>query len=134
MREHLEKCGTSVEFGSELRTFTQFEDRVTAEIVKRDSTGKETIEKEDFAWLIGADGARSVVRKTLGVSFLGETKDDEEAVLADLRINSPQSEVRSDSSLPTVYAKLHARSFGICGVAGKRNCMSLKGLCAYTPL
>lgn len=89
----MEKLGTAVEFGSELHTFTQFEDSVTAEIVKRNANGQETIEKADFAWLIGADGAHSIVRKTLGVSFLGETREEQGAVIGDLRIVSPRSKV-----------------------------------------
>lgn len=93
----MEVCGIFIEFGSELRTFTQHEDKVTVEIAKRDFTGKETIETQDFAWLVGADGARSVVRKTLGISFLGETTNDQEAVVADLKMKSPRSEVHPAS-------------------------------------
>lgn len=93
LREHLKRAGTAVEFGSELRTFMQSENSVSVEIVKRDATGRETAEKAEVAWLIGADGGRSLVRKTLGVSFLGETRDHQEMVLADLKIRSAPSEV-----------------------------------------
>ncbi|KAK7050545.1 FAD-binding-3 domain-containing protein [Favolaschia claudopus] len=73
LRSHLEKLSCSVELGSELHYFEQFPNCVVAHIKKRDPKGDEVEETADFDWLVGADGARSFVRKQLGVSFAGST-------------------------------------------------------------
>lgn len=112
----------------------QFENCVSAEIIKRDATGKETIERVNASWLIGADGGRSVVRKTLGVSFLGETRNDQAMVLADLRVLSAPSQVRSALASPGTSDDLSGDSFGIYGAVGKRNCTILSTgvqICIY---
>ena len=87
LRSHLEKMGTLVEFGSELKGFQQFEDHVTVQIVRR-SQGEETLEETQVSWLVGTDGARSTVRKTLALSFLGETREAEEMVVGDIRVRA----------------------------------------------
>ncbi|KAJ7662150.1 FAD binding domain-containing protein [Mycena polygramma] len=74
LREHLQKLGCSVELGSELRSFEQFPDHIVAHIAKTDANGTQAEENTRFDWLVGTDGARSVVRKQLGLSFLGETR------------------------------------------------------------
>ncbi|PCH36577.1 monooxygenase [Wolfiporia cocos MD-104 SS10] len=75
MREQLEKLGVHVELNTELRTFEQREDGVVARVVKK-SGDEEIPEMIQCDWLIGADGAKGVVRKQLGVTFLGETHSD----------------------------------------------------------
>ena len=65
----LQECGNAeVRFGHELTGFTQTPDRVTA--TARTPGGVETFEAD---WLVGADGGRSTVRKSMGVSFEGYT-------------------------------------------------------------
>jgi hypothetical protein len=49
LRSHLEKMGTVVEFGSELKGFEQFEDHVTVQIVRR-SHGEESSEETQAHW------------------------------------------------------------------------------------
>ncbi|KAH9479253.1 Flavin-dependent monooxygenase [Psilocybe cubensis] len=85
LRDHLAKIGVTVEFGSELRTFTQTEDHVLAQIV-RVVDGKDVIEEVKAVWMVGTDGAHSVVRKTLGLEFLGETRYSEEIIVGDLKV------------------------------------------------
>ncbi|KAJ7662140.1 FAD binding domain-containing protein [Mycena polygramma] len=80
LREHLQKLGCYVELGSELRSFEQFPDHVVAHIVKTDANGTQAEENTRFDWLVGTDGARSVVRKQLGLSFLGETRAEHMAL------------------------------------------------------
>ncbi|KAJ7701801.1 FAD binding domain-containing protein [Mycena rosella] len=75
LRDQLQKLSCSVELGSELRSFEQFSDRVVAKIVKTNADGKQVEEITNFDWLAGVDGARSIVRKQLGLSFLGETHE-----------------------------------------------------------
>ena len=79
--------GTVVEFGSELKGFQQFEDHVTVQIVRR-SHGEESVEETQVPWLVGTDGAHSIVRKTLALSFLGETRKENEMVVGDIKVRA----------------------------------------------
>ncbi|KIK53914.1 hypothetical protein GYMLUDRAFT_249957 [Collybiopsis luxurians FD-317 M1] len=74
LRERLEKdYGCQVELSTELRSFEEHDDHVVAHIVKKNSVGEETEETVSVNWLVGADGGRSVVRKGLGIEFVGES-------------------------------------------------------------
>ncbi|KAJ6553882.1 FAD binding domain-containing protein [Mycena sp. CBHHK59/15] len=84
LRSCLHKLSGTVELGTELRSFEQFPDHVVAQIVKTGADGKETTESAKFDWLVGTDGAHSVVRKQLGLTFLGETKTEERVALGDI--------------------------------------------------
>ncbi|PCH36565.1 monooxygenase [Wolfiporia cocos MD-104 SS10] len=75
MREQLEKLGVCVELNTELRTYEQREDGVVAHVVKK-AGDEEIAEMIQCEWIVGADGAKGVVRKQLGVTFLGETHSD----------------------------------------------------------
>lgn len=68
MRERLAELGHGVEFGCELVEFEQGEDGVTARLAG--PSGEETVRAR---YLVGADGGRSFVRRTLGVDFPGKT-------------------------------------------------------------
>jgi len=57
-----------IEFGSSVEGVTTADDRVEVTIDRGDKT-----ERRDFPWLIGADGARSNVRRSLGINFEGFT-------------------------------------------------------------
>ena len=83
----LEALGVTVERGVELTSFSQDEQKVTAELLKTDGSR----EQLEVAYLAGCDGARSVVRHGLGLSFEGET----EAlgfVLIDAKVEGPLRE------------------------------------------
>ncbi|KAF7350749.1 FAD-binding-3 domain-containing protein [Mycena sanguinolenta] len=75
LRAYLRELGCSIELGSQLLSLEQFPDSVVARIVKTDADGKQ-VEDTRFDWLVGTDGARSTVRKQLGLSFLGETQSE----------------------------------------------------------
>lgn len=75
-----------------MRTFTQSAGAVTAEIVKHGEVG-ETVTKAEFSYLIGADGAHSIVRKTLGLPFLGETREEDNIAVGDIVLISEPREV-----------------------------------------
>ncbi|SDK50421.1 FAD-dependent monooxygenase [Nonomuraea jiangxiensis] len=77
LRDRLAALGHRVEFGAELTGFEQDGDGVTATL-----TGGERVR---CAYLVGADGGRSTVRKRLGVGFAGETFESERMMLADIR-------------------------------------------------
>jgi 2-polyprenyl-6-methoxyphenol hydroxylase-like FAD-dependent oxidoreductase len=78
MRERLAELGGRVEFGCELVGFEADGDGVTARLAR--GGGEEAAR---VRYLVGADGGRSLVRRTLGVGFPGETLGVR-AVVADL--------------------------------------------------
>jgi 2-polyprenyl-6-methoxyphenol hydroxylase-like FAD-dependent oxidoreductase len=80
LRERLQALGGEVEFGKALMTFTQSEHGVEATI----SNG----EIIQAAFLVGADGGHSAVRKTLGLRLWGEAIDDKPMLVADVEIDS----------------------------------------------
>ncbi|KAK0188554.1 FAD binding domain-containing protein [Armillaria mellea] len=88
LRGHLAKYGVDVELGTELVSFEQSPDRVVSCVVKtRD--GDRFEESIKSQWIIGAEGAHSVVRKTLGLTFLGETREGDYFVVGDIHVKSP---------------------------------------------
>ncbi|KAG1882181.1 FAD binding domain-containing protein [Suillus subluteus] len=77
----MEKFSCYVEMGTELRSFEQSDEGVTAILAKNGIS--ETV---DTKWIIGADGAKSVMRKELGLTFLGKTRDDIQIVTGDISL------------------------------------------------
>ncbi|KAJ7637696.1 FAD binding domain-containing protein [Mycena polygramma] len=84
LREYLQELSCTVELGCELRAFEQSPHHVVAHIIKTDADGQQQEEHTEFDWLIGTDGAHSVVRKQLGLSFLGETRTEQNMALGDI--------------------------------------------------
>ncbi|KAG2153628.1 uncharacterized protein EDB93DRAFT_1248532 [Suillus bovinus] len=82
LRRHLEKFSCTVEMGTELRSFEQSDEGVTAVLAKDG-----ILETFNTKWVIGADGAKGIVRKQLGLTFLGETRDDVRLVMGDIRLH-----------------------------------------------
>jgi 2-polyprenyl-6-methoxyphenol hydroxylase-like FAD-dependent oxidoreductase len=78
LRERLHALGGRVEFGKALLTFQQDQGGVDVTF----STG-ETM-RVDF--LVGCDGGRSTVRKTLGLKLQGEAIDEKPTLVADVEI------------------------------------------------
>ena len=68
LRERLAELGHRVEYGCELRGFSQDESGVEASLAT--AAGEETVR---CAWLVGTDGGRSVVRQALAIEFPGKT-------------------------------------------------------------
>jgi 2-polyprenyl-6-methoxyphenol hydroxylase-like FAD-dependent oxidoreductase len=81
LRERLAGFGQEVERGVALRSFEQDADGVTAVVAGPD--GEETVRAR---YLIGCDGAHSVVRKGLGLSFEGDALP-EEYMLGDVELD-----------------------------------------------
>ena len=69
--EYLQQHGKAVMWNSALETFSQNESSVTA-VVQQDDETTRTIEAK---YLVGCDGASSVVRKQLGLDFEGSTEE-----------------------------------------------------------
>ncbi|MFF2808062.1 FAD-dependent monooxygenase [Streptomyces sp. NPDC058000] len=76
LRDRLAELGTHVELNTALVDFTQDESGVTARL----STG-ETVRA---SYLVGADGGRSTVRRTLGIPFQGTTDESLRMLLGDV--------------------------------------------------
>ena len=91
LEERLGRLGVTVERKVELTAFTCGTDRVEATL--RHPDGREEVVSSD--WLLGCDGAHSVVRHGLRAPFTGETNDSD-WMLADVHMTGypyPDSEV-----------------------------------------
>ncbi|WP_112261634.1 FAD-dependent monooxygenase [Lentzea terrae] len=67
-----------VEYGMPLTSFVQDDNGVTAVI------GSEPVRAK---YLVGCDGGKSFVRKHLGVQFVGETHEDKQMLVGDVRVS-----------------------------------------------
>ncbi|HET8846715.1 MAG TPA: FAD-dependent monooxygenase [Ktedonobacteraceae bacterium] len=82
LREQLETYGLHVELDCRLAGFTQSPDYIVAEIVH---AGK--VERIQARYLVGCDGGNSTVRKYAGISFLGETYNEEYIMFGNLSVS-----------------------------------------------
>lgn len=87
LRARLTELGGRVEFSQELKGFEQDKDGVTARIGH-----PEYEEIVRVRWLIGADGGKSFVRRSLGINFAGKTLDAR-AIVADVMLSGLSCEV-----------------------------------------
>ena len=103
----LAEYGCAVELGTELVSFTQDESSVSVNLAHRGSNSKEgegsTIERVSYDWVIGCDGARGVVRKQLGLSFLGETRNVQNFIVGDIIVEGLEQNV----SIPSDHRFCH---------------------------
>ncbi|KAJ7705540.1 FAD binding domain-containing protein [Mycena rosella] len=77
-----EKYSCAVDVGKTLVSFTQ--DVTGVDVTIQDEIhGTQKNERYDF--LVGTDGARGVVRKQLGLSFVGESRPSVQLIIADVR-------------------------------------------------
>ncbi|MFI5717091.1 FAD-dependent monooxygenase [Nocardia sp. NPDC051750] len=83
LRERLAGLGVRVELGTALESFDQDAGGVTARL--SGPHGTETVRSPH---LIGADGGRSTVRKTLGIAFTGTTDESIRMLLGDIRADA----------------------------------------------
>ncbi|KAA1471043.1 hypothetical protein DENSPDRAFT_818920 [Dentipellis sp. KUC8613] len=84
LRDHLKAYGPEVELATELVRLEQHDDYVTAGVVVRGPDGAEFEDTITAKYVVGADGAKGVVRKLLGLTFLGETRDSLHALIGDV--------------------------------------------------
>lgn len=91
LEEHLNRLGVQIERQVEAVSFTPAQDCVDS--VLRQADGRE--ERFVTDWLIGCDGAHSLVRHGLGLPFLGETMQTD-WILADIHVKGypfPETEI-----------------------------------------
>jgi len=120
IRAELEKLGCMVNLGVELLSFEQddAEGKVHVKLARHDLTSRVArspydtaepssttiIEEASYKWVIGADGARGVVRKQLGLSFLGQTSE-QRMLTGDIKVEGLISEVCAPVLLRLVWPK-----------------------------
>lgn len=79
LRARLAEFGVAVEFGTAVADFAQDAEGVTVTLA-----GPAGIETARVAYLVGADGGASTVRRTLGVAFAGTTDESIRMLLGDV--------------------------------------------------
>jgi 2-polyprenyl-6-methoxyphenol hydroxylase-like FAD-dependent oxidoreductase len=90
LTEHLARFGTAVERGTRLCEVEQHPDRVEATLAREDGR----VERVRARYLVGCDGAHSLVRKAAGLGFEGDAFP-EQYMLGDVEV---------DWALPAGYA------------------------------
>ncbi|MFI8520664.1 FAD-dependent monooxygenase [Streptomyces sp. NPDC085481] len=86
LEEFLGRFGTRIERGTELVSFEQDADGVSARLVTAVDAGPPAEEEVRCGYLVGCDGAHSVVRKGLGLGFEGGAFP-EEYMLGDVEVD-----------------------------------------------
>jgi 2-polyprenyl-6-methoxyphenol hydroxylase-like FAD-dependent oxidoreductase len=104
MRNRLKCLGCQVEFGTALVTFQQDPSGVSATL----SNGEAV--RADF--LVGCDGGRSMVRKTIGLKLEGEAIDEKPMLVADVEIDG------LDSSDWHLWPFVKGGAMGLCPLPG----------------
>ncbi|KAJ3933153.1 MAG: FAD binding domain-containing protein [Lentinula lateritia] len=122
LHRHLEKYGCQVEFHTELRSFKQYDDHVLATIIKRSSDGTEVPEEIKVPYVVGADGAHSTIRRTLGLTFLGDTRDDVNMVIGDIEVKGGLDRKVNSFYFPTSCKLKCKYSPGTSGEEVPRKC------------
>jgi 2-polyprenyl-6-methoxyphenol hydroxylase-like FAD-dependent oxidoreductase len=109
----LQQRGHRIEWQTELVSFNQSDNGISAILKHIDK--EERIETD---WLIGADGASSLVRKLLGIPFGGETYKESLFVL-DCKINWPfQDDEAAISLSKDAFGLFFPMTDGRCRVSG----------------
>ncbi|KAJ6493618.1 FAD binding domain-containing protein [Mycena vitilis] len=88
LRSELHKLGCDTEWGTTLLSFEQPADGdcVHATISRPEGEGSVT-ETVTYDFVIGTDGGRGIVRKALGLTFLGETSNADNLVVGDVMVH-----------------------------------------------
>jgi 2-polyprenyl-6-methoxyphenol hydroxylase-like FAD-dependent oxidoreductase len=81
LRDRLASLGVSIELGSELIELRQTGDAVVATIAGPSGTSR-----VEVGYLVGCDGGRSGVRKSLGIDFVGKTVATEQLWIGDVEV------------------------------------------------
>ncbi|OBZ76355.1 Pentachlorophenol 4-monooxygenase [Grifola frondosa] len=81
LRRHIENLGAHVELGVTLTGVEQTADTVTARL-----TSKGVEELFECQYIVGADGAKGIVKKLLGLPFVGQTKTADRILTANVDV------------------------------------------------
>lgn len=114
LNNFLNRFGGQVERNTELLQFAQNQNGVIA-ILQKKTGEQETVETN---WLVGADGAHSIVREHLGIPFLGKTYQQSLFVLdSEVNLNFPADEMYLSFSDET-FAGFFPMTNGRCRIIG----------------
>lgn len=80
LRKRLADYGYTIELNTKLLTIAQKNELVEVSIANQNQT-----EKLCFDFVIGADGGSSIVRRSLGIGFEGETYESERTLIGDVK-------------------------------------------------
>ncbi|WP_329271811.1 FAD-dependent oxidoreductase [Streptomyces pseudovenezuelae] len=81
LHARLSELGREIKFGRELTELAQDEDTVVATVADADGT-----EEIAARYVVGADGGSSVVRKQLGIGFVGTTDESDRMLIVDASV------------------------------------------------
>jgi 2-polyprenyl-6-methoxyphenol hydroxylase-like FAD-dependent oxidoreductase len=96
LRTHFERhFGVTIELGMEFLGVEQVEGHVIARVKNYATGAEETIRAQ---YLVGTDGDRSVVRKSLGLNFVG-SRHDETLMYGDATLEGLDDQVRTAASV-----------------------------------
>ncbi|OCB87443.1 hypothetical protein A7U60_g5348 [Sanghuangporus baumii] len=110
LRAHLENCyHIRVNYGTTLVAFEQNENSVTTHLIRTSDDGGDAKEILNVGWLIGADGS---IRKHLGLTYFGETRDNQKFITGDVHVRSGLNRHRTDVR-PSDSFGLHAKDYGM---------------------
>ncbi|KAJ7152313.1 FAD binding domain-containing protein [Mycena crocata] len=95
LRSELQRLSCELELGTELLAFEQEEEEDFVRTrISRPSGGDEHVtEAATYTYVVGTDGARGMVRKALGLSFLGETSNADNLVVGDVMVHGLDSKL-----------------------------------------
>lgn len=99
LRAALSRLGGRIEYAARLTALDLDESGVTATV---EHQGR--VERIRASYVLGADGAGSTTRKLAGVSFDGETREDERFVIADVQAGDLDRRFWHNWSLPEAPA------------------------------
>lgn len=82
LRERLEELGGAIEYGTRLTSYEQDSEGVS--VVMETASGPSSVRA---AYIVGADGGSSAVRKSAGIAFQGTTDESDRMIVADLSLS-----------------------------------------------
>lgn len=80
LHERLKTLGRRVEFGKELVSLTQDDEKATGKV-----TGAEGTESISARYVVSAEGGSSSLRRELNIDFIGTTHDEDRMIIVDAR-------------------------------------------------
>ncbi|KAF7356663.1 FAD-binding-3 domain-containing protein [Mycena venus] len=94
LRTELQKLGCETEWGTTLLSFEQLEGAdCVRTCISRPHGDDHVTETITFDYVVGTDGARGMIRKSLGLTFLGETSNADRLVVGDVMVHGLDSKL-----------------------------------------